>query len=144
MLRSKAEKITSAVILVMACLIPLYSPMIPRATFGIFPLKEVEFLKINNIKGNILVPFEMGSYVSYKLYPNNLIYMDGRYEEVYYPDTLEDLMEEYVEKGERGFQVGQCYFFLGGALRVERVINGRIAEIEVIRDRSVPFMPKEH
>lgn len=95
----KAEKITSAVILVMACLIPLYSPMIPRATFGIFPLKEVEFLKINNIKGNILVPFEMGSYVSYKLYPNNLIYMDGRYEEVYYPDTLEDLMDFCNKRG---------------------------------------------
>ncbi len=44
-------------------------------------------------------------------------------------ETLGDLMKEYVEKGERGFQVGQCYFFLGGALRVERVVNGQIVEI---------------
>ena len=44
---------------------------------------EIEFLKINNIKGNIVVPFGFGSYASYKLYPDNLIYMDGRYEEVY-------------------------------------------------------------
>ena len=44
---------------------------------------ETEFLKINDIKGNIVVPFGLGSYFSYKRYPNNLIYMDGRYEEVY-------------------------------------------------------------
>ena len=37
-----------------------------------------------NIKGNIITPFALGSYTSYKLYPNNLIYIDGRYEEVYY------------------------------------------------------------
>ena len=42
-----------------------------------------EFLRINNIKGNIIVPFEMGSYISYKLYPQNLIFMDGRYDGVY-------------------------------------------------------------
>ncbi len=88
-----ADKIAGLVIVILACSIPLYSPVVPRATFGVFPLKEVEFLKINNIKGNILAPFELGSYVSYKLYPDNLIYMDGRYEEVYYPKTLEDLMD---------------------------------------------------
>ena len=49
------------------------------------------------------------------------------------------------KRGERGFQVGQCYFFLGGALRVEKADQRtNHAEIEVIRDRSVPFMPKEH
>ena len=32
------------------------------------------------------MPFECGSYAAYKLYPNNFIYIDGRYEEVYNPD----------------------------------------------------------
>ncbi len=50
---------------------------------GIYPVNCIEFLKINKIKGNLLVNFHLGSYASYKLYPNNLIYMDGRYEEVY-------------------------------------------------------------
>ena len=40
--------------------------------------------RINNMNGNILAPFDMGSYITYKLFPNNLIYMDGRYEEVYF------------------------------------------------------------
>ena len=30
---------------------------------------------------------DMGSYIAYKLYPDNLIYMDGRYEEVYFDET---------------------------------------------------------
>ena len=79
----KLEKSIFASIIVLAFLIPLFSPLAARADFTKFPLYEIEFLKINNIKGNMVVPFGMGSYASYKLYPDNLIYMDGRYEEVY-------------------------------------------------------------
>ena len=61
-----------------------------------YPHREVEFIKINNIKGNILVNFGFGSFVSYKLYPNNKIYMDGRYEEVYYDDMVPLLKKFYL------------------------------------------------
>ena len=70
-------------IILLSIFIPLSSPTVPRATLDKFPLYEIEFLKINNIKGNVVTMFAHGSYVSYKLYPDNLIYMDGRYEEVY-------------------------------------------------------------
>lgn len=59
-----------------------------------YPIKEVEFIKKNNIKGKILVDFGYGSYVSYKLYPHNLIFMDGRYEEVYY-DYMVPMLKEF-------------------------------------------------
>ena len=59
-----------------------------------YPVKEVEFIKLNNLKGNILSNFGFGSYISYKLYPNNLIYMDGRYEEVYY-DYMVPVLKEF-------------------------------------------------
>ena len=58
------------------------------------PYKMVEFIKINNMKGNILAPFDMGSYITYKLFPTNLIYMDGRYEEVYFKET-KDLLDNF-------------------------------------------------
>jgi hypothetical protein len=51
-----------------------------------YPIYAVEFLKQNELKGNLYVNFDWGSYVSYKLYPNNLIVMDGRYEEVLFTE----------------------------------------------------------
>ncbi len=61
-----------------------------------YPHREVEFIKINNLKGNVLVNFGLGSFVAYKLYPNNKIYMDGRYEEVYYDDMVPLLKKFYL------------------------------------------------
>ena len=60
----------------------------------IYPHREVEFIKINDLKGDVLVNFGLGSFVSYKLYPHNKIYMDGRYEEVYY-DEMEPLLAKF-------------------------------------------------
>ena len=65
----------------------------------IYPVTEVEFIRANDIKGNILVDFGLGSYTSYKLYPHNKIYMDGRYEEVY-PDELIVLLNKFY-----GFEI---------------------------------------
>ena len=61
-----------------------------------YPRFAVEFIKINNIKGNLFVDFTWASYCAYKLYPNNLIAMDGRYEEVYNPDLLYDLKKFHL------------------------------------------------
>ena len=63
-----------------------------------YPIREVEFLKINNIKGNILANFGFGSYISYKLYPHNKIFMDGRYEEVYNDDMIPLLKKFFLIK----------------------------------------------
>lgn len=68
----------------------------PIANFDKYPLKEIEFIKLNNIKGKLLINFGQGSYAAYKLYPNNLIYMDGRYEEVYYDYTLPIMKKFYL------------------------------------------------
>lgn len=88
------EGLIYAVIIIM-CTVPLFVKQfsIPLNTVD-YPVKEVEFIKINDIKGNILVNFGLGSYVSYKLYPCNRIFMDGRYEEVYY-DYMVPLLKKF-------------------------------------------------
>ena len=63
------------------------------------PVDVVNFIGKKELKGNILAPFDMGSYIVYKLFPNNLIYMDGRYEEVYYKQTKDLLDNFYNVKG---------------------------------------------
>ncbi len=60
-----------------------------------FPIMAIEFIKINEIKGNLFVNFGLGSYASYKLYPNNKIFIDGRYEEVYY-DFMMPMMQRFL------------------------------------------------
>lgn len=52
-----------------------------------YPVGSVEFLKLNNFKGNVATVFHWGSFVAWKLYPDFLIAEDGRYEEVY-PDEV--------------------------------------------------------
>lgn len=59
-----------------------------------YPILDIEFIKINEIKGNLLISFGLGSYASYKLYPNNKIFIDGRYEEVYY-DYMMPLLNNF-------------------------------------------------
>ena len=48
----------------------------------------------------MVTEFGLGSYVSYKLYPDNLIYMDGRYEEVYDDREFNRLMDFERAKGD--------------------------------------------
>lgn len=76
--------------------VKLFTPVInPRN----YPIVEVEFIKINKIKGNLFTNFGVGSYVGYKLYPQNKIFIDGRYEEVYYDYMLPLLNQFYMKMG---------------------------------------------
>jgi hypothetical protein len=86
------NKLAFVCICVSILFLPLVKPAEAKLKFSKLPIKEVEFIKINNIKGNLLPSFGTGSYVSYKLYPHNLIYMDGRYEEVYNNEEFDNLM----------------------------------------------------
>jgi len=70
----------------------------PMVDFKNYPVMEVEFLRVNKLQGKLLTNFGIGSFASYKLYPQNTIYMDGRYEEVYDDDLLDDLDKFYTLK----------------------------------------------
>lgn len=66
-----------------------------------YPILSVEFIKENNLKGNLFTNFGLGSYAAYKLYPNNKIFIDGRYEEVYYDDLMKLLSDFYYVRANR-------------------------------------------
>ena len=95
------KEITVYFILLIVSLPPLISSNKEiRITETEYPRFAVEFIKINNLKGNLFINFDWGSYAAYKLYPNNLIVMDGRYEEVYNPDLLLDLKNFHLVKND--------------------------------------------
>lgn len=86
------NKVACVIVFFAICYIPFTNPSVARTSLTKFPVTEVEFLKQNKVEGNLVTEFGLGSYTSYKLFPQNLIYMDGRYEEVYYDREFENLM----------------------------------------------------
>ncbi len=71
-----------------------------RITESKYPRYAIEFIRINDIQGNLFINFDWGSYAGYKLYPYNKIVMDGRYEEVYNPDLLLALKDFHMVKND--------------------------------------------
>jgi hypothetical protein len=64
-----------------------------------FPTRAVKMIQINHLDGNLLVLFNWGSYALWKLYPKDLVAVDGRYEEVYPNSTIEDIANFHYQQG---------------------------------------------
>ncbi|MFC1532334.1 hypothetical protein ACFL7M_03060 [Thermodesulfobacteriota bacterium] len=64
----------------------------------VYPVYAVHFLKENNIKGNILLPFEWGEYAIWKLYPDCKVSIDGRFRTVYPKKVIDDHFEALRSK----------------------------------------------
>lgn len=65
-----------------------------------YPYMPVQFLKENKISGNLFTDMTYGSFCVYKLFPQNRIFMDGRYEEVYNPELLLTMKDFVMQTGE--------------------------------------------
>jgi len=62
--------------------------MHPLAPVGEDPVREADILGRAGAKGNLATPFAWGSYLTWRLYPNIKISMDGRYETTYPESTF--------------------------------------------------------
>jgi hypothetical protein len=63
-----------------------------------YPIYAVHFLKENRLKGNILLPFEWGEYVIWKLYPDCKVSIDGRFRTAYPEHVLNDHIYATVDE----------------------------------------------
>lgn len=87
---SKIAIINAVILFFCGCYIYL-NPLYVRASEPQYPAKAVEFIKINQLRGNLLTTFNWGSYALWKLYPQCRVFEDGRYEEVYFDESNADL-----------------------------------------------------
>jgi len=55
----------------------------------LYPVGAVDYLRDQGFRGNLLTPFEAGAFVSWRLYPDVLVSLDGRYEVAYAPELLD-------------------------------------------------------
>ena len=62
----------------------------------IYPVGAVEYLHLNGFKGNVLVPFDWGAYVIWKLYPNVKVSLDSRYEVAYPKQVYNEQYDLYM------------------------------------------------
>lgn len=60
----------------------------PLAPIGQDPVREADILALAGARGNLATPFAWGSYLSWRLYPDIKISMDGRYETTYPESTF--------------------------------------------------------
>jgi len=57
------------------------------AIFVGYPVKAANFIRANDLKGNMITTFNWGEFIIYQLYPEVKVSFDGRYETVY-PDEI--------------------------------------------------------
>lgn len=60
-----------------------------------YPVGAVAYLREQRFEGNLLTPFNQGSYVLWKLYPSVKVSLDSRYEAAYEPAMAEELIRLY-------------------------------------------------
>ena len=61
----------------------------------IYPVGPVEYLAEQKFSGNLMVPFRLGAYVTWKLFPDVKVALDGRYEETYPNEVVERIFRFY-------------------------------------------------
>jgi len=76
---------------------------IPKfGTHVIYPVGAVDYLASTGFRGNLMVPFDWGAYVSWRLYPEVKVSIDSRYEVAYPPGSLEENSAFYL--AQKGWQ----------------------------------------
>ena len=55
-----------------------------------YPLEATRYLKDNQFKGNLLTPFHAGAFMSWEMYPDVKVSLDGRYEVAYAPPVFDE------------------------------------------------------
>jgi hypothetical protein len=66
-----------------------------RVPQPIYPVGAVNYLAAQGFQGNVMIPFRLGAYVSWKLYPAVKVSLDGRYEEVFSNDVMRQIFDFY-------------------------------------------------
>ncbi|EKE02823.1 MAG: hypothetical protein ACD_20C00328G0016 [uncultured bacterium] len=98
----KAAKNTLSIFLIVITVILLknilsISPVRFVVQPNIYPVGSFEFIKQNNLSGNLATTYNWGSYALWKLYPQCKVLIDGRSEEVY-PQNIIDITAVFSEK----------------------------------------------
>ncbi len=71
-------------------------PTMPGQRDVLFPAGATDYLAQQGFAGNLMVPFEIGAFVSWKLYPGVKVSFDSRYEVAYPPAFYDEIARFYA------------------------------------------------
>ncbi len=77
---------------------PIWLPTFPTDLNPLtmnYPVGVVQHMEKHQINGNVMAPFHCGAYLTWKLYPQVKVSLDGRYEVAYQPGVYEDHLTFY-------------------------------------------------
>jgi hypothetical protein len=93
----------------------------------VYPVAAVDFLANNDFRGNLMVPFATGAYVSWKMYPNVKVSIDSRYEVAYPHGAVEENVAFYYA-GDSWKQTLEKYPTDAVLIRLPSPIESALAE----------------
>jgi len=70
-----------------------------------YPLKALNFIEINDLRGKVLAPYFISGYIAYQGYPKLKIFMDGRQEQLYPQEYIFMNMNLYALQGPYPFVI---------------------------------------
>jgi hypothetical protein len=73
-----------------------------------YPTGALEYLKQHEFCGNLLTPFYVGAYISWEMYPNVKVSLDGRYEVAFQANVLPE-HDQFFEGTDNWWQVLERY-----------------------------------
>lgn len=65
-----------------------------------YPIAATRFLKEHHFQGNLLTPFHAGAFISWEMYPQVKVSLDGRYEVAYAPPVFDEHWDFYEDQGD--------------------------------------------
>jgi hypothetical protein len=95
----RRSRFLSAAWITLACIYALAA--IPRKPWALavpqplYPVGPVQYLARRHFTGNLMVPFRLGAYVSWKLFPAVKVSLDSRYEVAYPEEVVKRIFDFY-------------------------------------------------
>lgn len=114
--RNRLGMIRTSQVFATACLLfasvhQFWMPSIPAEKVysdAYYPTGAVEYLKQNQFSGNLMTPFHIGSYVSWQMYPDVKVSLDGRYEAAY-QDHIMDEHKQFLDGKDQWWEILDKY-----------------------------------
>lgn len=89
----RVSQVIAVTCMLFACANQFWRPTLPPAakySEACFPSGVVDYFEQHHFRGNLLTPFAQGAYISWTLYPNVRVSLDGRYEVAYKDQVMLD------------------------------------------------------